>query len=416
MRARAATLALATCCSAVAIAVAGCGSSSKSHSSTSAATSKTPVAAASSSSAKSPVSILWIGDTTGPAKLYGAAQLSGLQGAVAYYNAHGGIAGHHVVVHHVSDNVDPTTAVTELIQALQSSTPTMVWAGSIGTDAAALIPVLAKHNVFAIALQDGSEQCQTNAAVDCPNEWTLSDNYGESLTTASNWFVAKGFKKVGVLQETDTLSESETPLILKDLKAHGIATALATYPATATSVTPELQALESDHAQAVFFEGLGAPSGYALTARAALGWKVPMVFDVAGSSADLTKLAPSADVKDAYEDVYAEQDPSDKVPGIKAMLQYTKPYGNIANVGLDTPSTGWDAVVALDDAVKQAGGSLSVKSLDAAMLHLPPTDPLRTFTHKLGYTRSDHENVLAEPSDFTVIPAGPVIGGQVQSP
>lgn len=101
---------------------------------------------------------------------------------------------------------------------------------------------------------------------------------------------------------------------------------------------------------------------------------------------------------------------------VPALLQNSKPYGDIGAVPLDVTSVGWDALVALNDAVKQAGGALGVKQLDAAMLHIPATDPLRTFSQRLGYTSSDHENVLADPTDFAIVPAGPVVNGQVQSP
>ena len=47
------------------------------------------------------------------------------------------------------------------------------------------------------------------------------------------------------------------------------------------------------------------------------------------------------------------------------------------------------------------------------MLKIPPTDPSRTFTRKLAFTASDHENTDAQADDFAVVPAGPVINGQV---
>jgi ABC-type branched-subunit amino acid transport system substrate-binding protein len=350
-------------------------------------------------------------------KLYGDDQLVGLEGAVAYYNAHGGIDGHHVTVKHVSDNGDPTTGVSVLLQQLESgSPPTMVWAGSVAVDNSALIPVLAKKKQFAIALGDGNNQCLKNSTVTCPNEWTLADPYSTSLVSAASWMKSKGFKKVGILQETDTQSEAETPFIEQALTREGIPHTIATFPSSVTGLTPELQALKASGATAVFFEGIGAPAGYALSGRAQLGWKVPLTFDVAGAAIDLTKLVPAADTKDAYEDIYREQSPADKSVGITNLLKYSKPYGNVTAVPLDVASTGWDAVVALNDAVKEDGGSLAVNDLDAAMLKLPPTDPERTFTTKLGYTTADHENVLASPKDYLVVPVGPVTGGQVQTP
>jgi branched-chain amino acid transport system substrate-binding protein len=405
----------------LAAAAAGCGSSGSSSSSSTSSSSGAAAGAGSSASSsasatKAPITILSIGDTTGPTKVIGVTHLDGLEAAAAYYNAHGGIDGHKVIVHHFSDNGDSTTAVSVLVQQLDSGTPTMIDAGSEGGDAAALIPVIAKHNVFAVALNDGTHQCLTNSQTACPNEWTLADYSIEDEYPVASWFKAHGIKKVGILEEQIDFTETETPGIEKALKQDGIAYTVANFPATAVDLTPQVQQLKAAGAQGVFTEALVAPAGYALVGRAKLGWKVPMIFDVAASSLDLTKLAPVADVKNkTYEDIFYEMDPKDPSPGIPALLKYSKPFGNITVVPLDVASTGWDEVVALADAVKVAGGATDVNSLDAAMMKIPPTDPLRTFSRKLGFSAADHENVLGAPNDYEIVPAGPVVNGQVHS-
>ena len=396
----------------LAIVAAGCGSSSSSSSSSTSGSSS-----ASTSSANSPITILSIGDTTGPTKIIGTTHLAGLEAAAAYYNAQGGIDGHKVVIHHYSDNNDDATAVTDLIQYMSSHpAPTMIDAGSEGGDAAALIPVIAKRNVFAMALNDGTYQCATNSQTNCPNEWTLADPGITDELPVAAWLKAHGVKKVGILEEEIDFTETETPDFIKALDQEGIAHTTATFPATALDLTPQVQQLKAAGAQAVFTEALVAPAGYALTGRAKLGWNAPMIFDVAASSLDLTKLAPIADVKNnAYEDVFYEMNPKDPAPGIQHLLTYGKQFGGVAAVPLDVASTGWDEIVALNEAVKEDGGSLAVKNLDAAMLKISPTDPNRTFTLKLAWSPSDHENVDAQSADFQVVPAGPVANGQVHS-
>jgi branched-chain amino acid transport system substrate-binding protein len=408
-------------------ALAGCGSSSNNgggsaaagttssgQSATSSATSSATATSSSSTPSGSPVNVLFIGDTTGPAKAFGQVQLIGLQGAAAYYNAHGGIAGHKVVITHQSDNSDPTTAAGIVIKALTSGTkPTMIWGGSVGSDIGAMIPIIAKHPVFTLAENDGNNQCLTDASTECPSEWSMADPSIEDMLTLAKWAHDRGYKKIGLLQETDTLSESETPYFIKALNKYGIAHTEATFPATAVDVTPQMQQLKGTHPQAVFMEGLGAPAGYTLVARAKLSWNVPVAFDIAASSLDLTKLVPAADTKNAFEDVFYEQDPKDPSPGIPAMLKYTKPFGTVGPAALDTMSVGWDSLVDLAAAAKVDGGKLDTASLDAAMLKLPAADPLRTFSQRLGYTAGDHENQRASVRDFEIVPAGPVVNGQV---
>jgi ABC-type branched-subunit amino acid transport system substrate-binding protein len=347
----------------------------------------------------------------------GTTHLAGLEAAAAYYNAQGGIDGHKIVIHHFSDNGDSTTAVSVLLQQLSSgATPTMIDAGSEAGDAGALIPVIARHDVFAMALNDGANQCLTDASTKCPNEFTLADASNLPQVAVANWMHSKGYTKAGIMQEAILFTQHETPYFLAAAKPLGITSSTASFPATALDITPELSQLKGANPQVLFTEVLAAPSGYAITGRAKLGWNVPMVFDVAGSSLDLTTLAPPAEVKkQVYEDIFYEMDPSDPSAGIKNMLQYSKPYGNIAVVPLDVASTGFDEVVALNAAVHADGGSLAVKDLDAGMLKIPPTDPNRTFSRELGYTANNHENVLGKADDFEIVPAGPVINGQVHS-
>lgn len=397
---------------ALTLAVAACGSSSSKTASSSGGSN-----ASSTATSKSPITVLAIGDTTGVTKVNGITQLAGIDGAAAYLNAHGGIDGHHVNVAHVSDNGDPTTAVSVLVQYLSSHpAPAMVSAGNEGGDAAGLIPVLAKKKVFAMALNDGNSQCLTDSQVTCPNEWTEGAPGIDYMYAVASFFKAHGVKKVGILEEQIDFTENETPDIEKALKEQGLSYSVAEFPATALDLTPEVSALKGAGATGVFNEALLAPAGYALEARAKLNWSAPMVFDIAASSADLTKLAPASDIKNAYEDIFWCMDPKQSNAAVAALLQYIKPFNPSPEITLDTEADGWDELFTLDDAVKAAGGSLNVNALDAAMLKLPPSDPMRLFSHKLGFTSTDHENVLASASDFSIVPAGPLKNGQVDYP
>jgi ABC-type branched-subunit amino acid transport system substrate-binding protein len=405
------------CCCAVAgvlvtAGLAACGSSSTNSGDTPSASSP-GAATTQASSSNTPISILWIGDTTGPSKEYGSVELAGLKGAAAYYNSQGGVDGHRITVQAMSDNSDPSVAVSDLLKGVQSK-PTMVWAGTNENDISALIPALARQDVLSESHNDGALQCATDATKTCPNEWTFGEPTADlPVETVANWMKSRHYSKVGILAEDDTNSTTETPYAQKWLKAAGIESEVVEFPPTATDITAELSELKGEGAQAVFFEGIGAASGYVLTDRAKLGWNAPVLEDLDGSSLDLTTLAPAADVKNTYETIFRVMSPADKSPGIQNLIKYSKPYGDVTSVPLDVAVCGWDAVVDLADAVKVSGGNLAVKSLDAAMLKLSPTDPERLYSQKLGYTNNDHEDTLGAPSDFEVVPAGPVVGGQV---
>ncbi|MCW2994571.1 MAG: Extracellular ligand-binding receptor [Conexibacter sp.] len=385
---------------AVAVGAAGCGSSKE---------------RGAEAASTSPITILWVGDTTGPLKAYGDVQLAGVRGAAEYYNSRGGIAGHRVVVHAVSDNGDPTTAATVLTRELASSTPTMVWAGSVSSDSAAMIPILARRRVFAIGLVDGQAQCRVDAATKCPNFWSLANPTSVAQQGVVDWIKARHFTRVGLLEETTPFSVSETPHFLRAAGAAGLTVKTASFPASAVDLGPQLQALHRAGSEVIYAEGLGTAQ-YALTARADLDWNVPVVFDSSASAVDITKLATPANVVDAFEAPLYEQDARLPNPGLRTMTTWAGRHAKVTALPLSVTSTGWDAVVTFNTAVTQAGGSLDVAKLNAAMLHLPPTDPLRTLTHKLGWTADSHENVLGAPEDYAVIPVGPLVNGRVQAP
>lgn len=369
---------------------------------------------AADASTNRPITILWIGDTTGPLKVYGDVQLAGVKGAAAYFNRHGGVAGRRVEVHAVSDNGDPATAAAVLTKQLASGTPTMVWAGSVSTDSAAMIPILARHRVFAITLVDGQAQCQNGAAAKCPNEWSLANTTSVAQQGVVNWIAAKHFTKVGLLEETTPYSASETPPFRAAAAKAGLSVTTASFPSTALDLTPELQALKQSGAQVIYAEGLGAAK-YAFTARANLEWNVPVIFDSSASSLDLTKLTSAANIKNTYEDTLYEEDSRLRDTGLQTMVAWAGRYAKVTALPLTPTSTGWDAVIALSAAVKTAGGSTNVDKLDAAMLRLPPADPLQTLSHRLGWSKNDHENAHGAPADYSVFPVGPLVNGRIQA-
>ena len=364
-------------------------------------------------SGKQPVTILWIGDTTGPLKVYGDAQLAGVRGAAAYFNRRGGIEGHRVVVRAVSDNGDPTVAATVLTKELASHTPTMVWPGSVSSDSGAMIPILARHKVFAIALVDGQEQCATDAARKCPHVWTLANPTDTAQQVTVDWIKRRGHTKVGLLEASTPFAVAATPYFLKAAAQSGLEVSRAPFTADAVDLAPQLQKLKDSGAEVIHGQGLGAAQ-YSLAARAAMGWDVPIVFDTSASSLDLTKLAPPEAVENAYEVALFGQDARLPDPGLQTMVSWAGRYGKVTALPLSVAGTGWDAVIALNAAVKQAG-SLEVDALDAAMLTLTPTDPLRTLTHELGWTTDNHENVRSTTKDYSVIPVGPMVNGRVQA-
>jgi branched-chain amino acid transport system substrate-binding protein len=388
------------------VVLSACGSSGGGSSSSSGGTAAT---------SSSPVNVLAIVDTTGPTKAFGSQQLAGIQAAAKYYNDHGGIAGRKVTVTVVSDNGDPATAVTDLIKQMTTNPNkyTMVYPGSEGGEVTALIPVLAKYHVVGIGLDDGSGACVKASA--CPNVFSNAGSASIPEQEAANWMKQQGYKKAGVLEEEVDFTQSETAPIISNLNRVGIPYQKATFSATAVDVTSEMSQLKSSGADVVFAEALGASAGYVLKARAALNWNVPVLFDIAGSALDLTTLAPPADVKNAYQTLCPCAVSSITTPGLNT-FKTLAPAGTLGPFPANLIGDGWDPIILLANAVKQAK-STNYKSLVSAIENLDSAgqnDSLYIETRHHRYSTTNHENLGQSTSDFVIKPAGPIKDGQVQ--
>jgi branched-chain amino acid transport system substrate-binding protein len=393
------------------LAIAACGSSSSSTTSSSSSGGGSTAA-----TSKAPIQVLSIGDTSGATKIYGQLHYAGTLAAAAYLNAHGGVNGRQIVVTHVDSGGITANSVSLAIKALAGSPGkyALVDAGVEGTEDDALIPIMKKYNQFAITLDDAGECAKVS---NCPTEFVVKGNPADPAHAAANFFKSKGIKKVGVLEEAIAFTQGETPGIVAALKADGITPTVVSFPATATDVTPEMQSLKGAGVQGVFAEALGPPAGYTLASRAKLSWSIPVVFDVAASSLDLTKLATPTEVKNAFLNVYnCQNGGAPLTAGMKAMTsnipsQYTTEASGQA---CDIAGNGWDVMMEFANAAKQAP-SLTASALTNAMLNLTPaaqTDPLYVTSKVKKYTTSDHDDAGEVPSDFTVIPVGPVSGEQ----
>ena len=205
-----------------------------------------------SAKAVAPFRILFIGDFSGPTKFYGALEYEGLETAAAYWNARGGIDGHRIELSKSDDAGNESFAVSNLLDYVSTHPkPNWVYAGTLSNELSALIPVLKRENIFGGGLGDTSNIC-ANAPKYCPTAFFEGPTEQQDAAASAGYMEAHRFKRVGLLAESNADTQSETTLIAKDLKADGIPSDTETFPATAVSVTPEMDALKSDGDDAVF--------------------------------------------------------------------------------------------------------------------------------------------------------------------
>jgi branched-chain amino acid transport system substrate-binding protein len=383
------------------VSVGACGSSGGNSSSNVAASA--PAGSSSSSSSKGPINVLDITATSGATAIFGSQETLGMQAAAAYYNAHGGILGRKVNVVVENDNSDPSTATQIATQALSGNSGkySMVWVGEEGTVSAALIPIVKRYDLFATAVNDGNSACLQASA--CPTLFTQAGPIAAGETADTAALKQAGYTHIGVIAEQGTYDQSELQYMLPDLKAAGIKYTEVTFPPTAVSLTPEMSQLKSAGAQAVFAMTLGPAGGYVLSGRAALGWNVPVQFDVAGSTVDVASLVPKGDTSNVKETIQYCEDIQHNIPAFGELTQYA-PHKLAGNISCPIAGDGWGGIVLLADAAK-AAGSLDANSLIKAAAGLKITSNEVSNPQKC-WTSSNHEDGCQGPSYYEIVPLG----------
>jgi ABC-type branched-subunit amino acid transport system substrate-binding protein len=380
---------------------------------------KSSPASSASASSKAPFRLLAVIDTSGPVAIYGQQQLIALKGSVAYWNSHGGIGGRKITLSYVNGNGDPSTATTSLIQWISANgKPDMVFDGESGVDDSGIPPEIKRAGVLSIG-EDSADVCVSNAQQTCPTRFSPVPQLTVNMTATAQWMHQQGYKKVGLLVEEDGFSQSEVPLLKQALSTYGITTVTASFPPTAVDVTPELTELESAGVNAVWGAALAQAAGYIATARADLGLvnKLPIMFDAGAASQDLTKLAPVADFKNAYESISRPQDPAIELPGRTALYAASAPYGQLNQP--QTVAIVWDSLVLAHDVARQAG-STDVDAMVKALDNLgakASTDPLYMYPAVIKFTEENHQNVGAPSSTYQIVKVGPLnADGEVTAP
>jgi branched-chain amino acid transport system substrate-binding protein len=371
----------------------------------------------SSGSSGSPYRALAIVDTSGPTKAIGTQNILGLKAAAAYWNAHGGIGGRPIKLYFVNDNGDPSTAASVLVKWVsQNGNPDYVWPGSSGVDTIGLTPGLKRMHLLGIGIDEIA--CHTNASKVCPSRYTLATESKWQAISAANWFKQRGVKKVGLLIEEDSYSESEIGPLKQALAARGIATATATFSSTAVNLEAQMSELKSAGVDGLFGAALGGSAGYIAAARSSLGLTntLPLLWDPGASSLDLTTLASASNLANSWEETQRPAVPTLKMPGRTLLQKYAKPYG-VINQPIYIAAQSWDAMVLVHDAAKQAG-STSVDAMVKALDGLQPKyvhDPLFTVNPSVQYNSESHANILGNAQSNPVVKTGPLKDGMVQS-
>lgn len=280
-----------------------------------------------------------------------------------------------------------------------------------------MYPVLAHVDQLGIGQTDAANALQTAGGTKYPLQFDVMPGTSVQDESGVAWIKKMGFKKVGILSSSEALSVGETQTMEPALRAAGIPYAFAEFPTTSVDVTPELSQLRSAGADVVFALALGPETAYVLNGRAKLNWNVPVLGNLAFAAAPITKLVKTpSEVANVYLITVRDEPASASYPGLATFRQYYAKYndGTIQTSGINDITEPWDALLAVAAAADKAK-STNQQAIAAALQSLRQTSMPYATLAEVGYSSQDHQNVAATPADFPVIPAGPIVGGQIAS-
>jgi branched-chain amino acid transport system substrate-binding protein len=354
---------------------------------------------------------------SGPLASLAQAEVQGIKAAASVVNAAGGILGQHVVLTIDNDSGDPTTALNDVQAAVNSGTlPSLVVAGTDGSETDAVTPILTEHKIIDISPTAAVRSSNPSFA---PYHFSSLFASAAANTDIIDELASSGIKNVGILVANDALGAQSLAQYVAALKSKGMSYESTAYPSGGTDFTPELLKLKAGNPQALIISALGSDAATAATSRAKIGWDILTYGDAAFSGSDVAGLVPPADTKDIRifvqtSELYAP--PAKQTPGFKKFYGAVRSEVGAPLVFTDNVySDGYDTIMLAAAGAKDAG-SVAGPSVAKALLDLKPTtDPLYAGFSYEHFDPSDHSLVL-DRGDYAFIPLSKSVGGLFDVP
>ena len=180
----------------------------------------------------------------------------GAQAAVEYFNSHGGVDGHKLVLTTQNDQSNPTTAASLLQSALTSSSPPDdVIPGISSDEGLAMAPLLTRYKV--VGLGSASDATLDNPAK-YPYFFSQLTLANTVVSDGATWIASHpGVKKVAIVTSNDALGQADVPTLQSTLKAKGISTVVKLFNPTATDYTSTFQAAAAAKPGWIWMDGAG---------------------------------------------------------------------------------------------------------------------------------------------------------------
>lgn len=332
----------------------------------------------------------------------GEVYLTGFNAAIADINAKGGVGGRQIEVKLLDSKSDPTHAVSELTQLLDSGyEPDVIVPGGVSSEALAMLPSTSDVPLFSIS--PATAPASNNPAA-YPYHYGVSATQAAGLNIVGDAFKAKGVKNLAVVLPADAFGDSVLAGIRTVADAAGVKITQVERPdPTALSFSVEYQRVQAAKPDAVFFDfPAHDATARLLDARQTVGaTDIPLYGGVGAAAAVPSRLAKPAALANCELPVFNFTVKHDAVP------EYLQPLINAfrgKGQGIYSGGLGYDSVRTAVLAFQRAGGETGADKLAAALTaESVPENYLALFPTGTRYTKDNHFPEL-RPGNMSLIP------------
>jgi len=340
------------------------------------------------------------------------------QAGAKVINEEGGIDGRKVVVTVSNDNGDPTTAVTNLLNAIHSSNkPDLYLNSGPSTIPAATLPILTANHILSFNIGPTADSFD---AAKFPDNFDLAAGPTDFLKGFVLAMQQAGYKTVGIIHGNDAYGSVFGSDAQSAFQAGGLTvTSNQSYDVTALSMTAQLQAIQATKPDVLVMDAYGAPVGYILKDLQQLGWNVPILADDSVTATTLvstpapagyegTSLVKNLKMQVFNSTVYS---PSDTLvnQAVKAMMSLGKIDSTLIL------AFNYDALPLVAAAAKDAH-STTTSALAAALVKPAVQAAAKTaIVTRYNFTSANH-SPFPGASQFTFISPTLLVNGQYGHP
>jgi ABC-type branched-subunit amino acid transport system substrate-binding protein len=256
-----------------------------------------------------------------------------LQAIADYYNKHGGVDGHKIVIHAVNDNSAVQQAITATRSLVSKYNMNLFFPDTISAETLASLPLA--PNVLSV------DVCASSACGDAqtyPLSFSMNPPPQALFQATAQYIKSKGYTKVGMISDDDTSGQTFDQFTTQYLKALGITVVGHEFiPAGTTDVSLQLSKLKAAGAQAVASWASAFGLNVLTAGMQSIGWKAPVVlpngFNTAQPVQSLVASSVASQVVCVCDRISVR--PAGGLPSyIQQLLQIMKGHGQVTSLQL----------------------------------------------------------------------------------